>query len=55
MNIPNVTLRVYMPDFVGTSKEDDVIEQLSEVCNKVPNLKLYFWYGEKDKIDTKDW
>ena len=54
MNIPNVTLRVYMPDFVGTSKEDDVIVQLSEVCNTVPNLKLYFWYDENDKIDTKD-
>ena len=54
MNIPNVTLRVYMPDFVGSSKEDDVIVQLSEVCNKVPNLKLYFWYDKNDKIDTKD-
>tara|TARA_A100001201_G_scaffold32000_2_gene34471 strand:- start:1561 stop:1977 length:417 start_codon:yes stop_codon:yes gene_type:complete len=43
-----------MPDFVGTEKEDDVISELTKACNAVPNLKLYLWYDENDKVDTKD-
>ena len=50
----NSTLRVYMPDFIYTEQEDDVISKLTEVGNIANNLKVYLWYEESNKINTKD-
>ena len=36
------TLRVYLTDFVGTDKEDEVIDRISEYGNEVNNMTLYF-------------
>ena len=48
------TLRLYLPDFVGTEKEDEVIEKLSEYGNAVPNTKLYFWFDKHtDSVDIQ--
>ena len=50
----NPTLRVYLPDFVGTEQEDEVIERITEYGNAVPNTKLYFWFdAKKDKVDIQ--
>jgi len=48
------TLRVYMPDFIYTDREDEVIEKLTEYGNSAPNLKLYLWYNQNDKVNPKD-
>src|SRR5210317_239439 len=48
------TLRVYMPDFIYTDREDGVIEKLTEYGNYAPNLKLYLWYNQTDKVNPKD-
>jgi hypothetical protein len=46
------TLRVYLTDFVGTDKEDEVIDRISTYGNDIPNMKLYFWFDQKkDKLD----
>ena len=50
----NSTLRVYMPDFIYTEQEDDVISKLTEVGNIANNLKVYLWYEESNKINPKD-
>ena len=50
----NSTLRVYMPDFIYTEQEDDVISKLTEVGNISNNLKVYLWYEESNKINPKD-
>ena len=50
----NSTLRVYMPDFIYTEQEDDVINKLTEVGNIANNLKVYLWYEESNKINPKD-
>ena len=48
------TLRVYLPDFVGTEQEDEVIEKITSYGNAVPNTKLYFWFdGKKDSVDVQ--
>jgi len=48
------TLRLYLPDFAGTEKEDEVIEKLSKYGNAVPNTKLYFWFDKKtDNVDVQ--
>lgn len=46
------TLRVYLTDFVGTDKEDEVIDKISEYGNEINNMTLYFWFDQKkDKVD----
>ena len=46
------TLRVYLTDFVGTDKEDEVIDRISTYGNDIPNMKLYLWFDQKlDKVD----
>jgi len=46
------TLRVYLTDFVGTDKEDEVIDRISTYGNDIPNMKLYLWFDQKlDKLD----
>jgi len=46
------TLRVYLPDFVGTDKEDEVIDKISEYGNEINNMTLFFWFDQKrDKVD----
>jgi len=49
----NPTLRVYLTDFIGTDKEDEVIEKITEYGNEVNNMKLYFWFDQtRDKVDV---
>ena len=46
------TLRVYLTDFVGTDKEDEVIDKISEYGNEINNMTLFFWFDQKrDKVD----
>ena len=51
-NLIHPTLRVYLTDFVGTDKEDEVIEKITKYGNEVNNMVLFFWFDqEKDKVD----